>query len=68
MKNRIFELFSNGHNKSGGTATAEKPQFDMQTVKEGIDDVTTFVADHPAACVGAAFTVGILLGWMVKRS
>ena len=68
MKNRIFDMFSNGHNKPAGTATAEKPQLDMQTVKEGLADVTTFVAEHPAACGGAAFTVGILLGWVVKRS
>ena len=68
MKNRIFEMFSNGHNKPAGTATAEKPQLDMQAVKEGLEDVTTFVAEHPAACVGAAFTAGILLGWVVKRS
>jgi hypothetical protein len=68
MKNRIFEMFANGHNKPAGTATADKPSFDMQTVKEGLSDVSTFVAEHPAACLGAAFTFGIFLGWMVKRS
>jgi len=68
MKNRIIEMLTNGQNKSGGTATADKPQFDMQSVKEGMEGVTDFVAEHPAACVGAAFGFGILLGWMVKRS
>jgi ElaB/YqjD/DUF883 family membrane-anchored ribosome-binding protein len=69
MKNRIFEkLLPNGHNDGPETATAEGPQLDMQTIKDGLSDVTTFVHEHPAACLGAAFTVGILLGWMVKRS
>jgi ElaB/YqjD/DUF883 family membrane-anchored ribosome-binding protein len=68
MKNRIFEMLTNGRDKPSGAATAETPQLDMQTVKDSLQDVTKFVAEHPAACIGAAFGVGILLGWMVKRS
>jgi len=26
-----------------------------------------FIASHPAACLGAAVSIGILLGWWIKR-
>jgi ElaB/YqjD/DUF883 family membrane-anchored ribosome-binding protein len=68
MKNRIFDTRPNGLNGPSATATADKPPIDMQKIKEGLSDVSTFVAENPAACLGAAFSVGILLGWVVKRS
>jgi len=32
-----------------------------------IADVEAYIKQHPATGVGAAFCIGILLGWLIKR-
>jgi ElaB/YqjD/DUF883 family membrane-anchored ribosome-binding protein len=66
MKNRIIELFSNGNGRT--TTEEESPQIEWKSMQTKIADVSSYVAENPGVCLGAAFAAGILLGWMVKRT
>lgn len=63
MKNRILEML-----------TASMPDRDSrQRMEEAIDpehlkaSAEQWVADNPAVALGAALTVGVLVGWLIKR-
>lgn len=36
-------------------------------ISDRIADVETYIKQHPATGIGAAFCIGILLGWLIKR-
>lgn len=53
----------------------QPPQSPFQTLRDQaekqisdrIAGVETYIKQHPATGVGAAFCIGILLGWLIKR-
>jgi len=63
MKNRILDMFSSP------PATAEDRQrleqmFDRQRWQASAEQ---WIAEHPGLALGAALTVGVLVGWLIKR-
>jgi ElaB/YqjD/DUF883 family membrane-anchored ribosome-binding protein len=39
----------------------------QKQIGQRIRQVETFIQEHPATGIGAAFCIGILLGWFIKR-
>ena len=41
-------------------------QAQMQ-ITRGVRQIETYVQQHPLTGIGAAFSIGIVLGWFIKR-
>ena len=39
----------------------------QKQIGQPMRQVETFIQEHPATGIGAAFCIGILLGWFIKR-
>jgi len=50
--------------KPGSQALSELAQ---QQITYRLRQVETYVQAHPVTGIGAAFCIGILLGWIIKR-
>jgi ElaB/YqjD/DUF883 family membrane-anchored ribosome-binding protein len=50
-----------------------QPAFDAlrdqaeKQISAGIAGIEAYIKQHPATGIGAAFCIGILLGWLIKR-
>jgi ElaB/YqjD/DUF883 family membrane-anchored ribosome-binding protein len=68
MKNRLPE-YVKVHN--GRHAGEEQVADAASTVERNVKDigrvVANYVQHHPKLAVGALFSVGVLVGWLVKR-
>lgn len=69
MKNRIPDYLS----ASSQTDQASEPTFqelrDLARAQfaDRLRQAETFVREHPVSGLGAAFCIGIVLGWVIKR-
>ena len=62
------ELSNNGPGRSWfGLENGEAVDLARQKTSQIVREIEQFVARRPAICLGAALSVGIALGWWVKR-
>jgi hypothetical protein len=64
MKNRIEEFVSLRRSVAAVADSTYRPRIDLSGSKEL---VTEWAAQHPVACLAAAFVFGGALAWIVKR-
>lgn len=63
------ESSKNGSGRSSiGPNRAECVDKVQEEPSQSVQFIERFVAQRPGACLGAALSVGIALGWCVKRS
>ena len=69
MKNRIPNYLPASKTKAPLSLSADIKLLDL--VRKQITDrmrvVETYVQEHPVTGIGAAFCIGIFLGWVIKR-
>jgi hypothetical protein len=53
---------------SFGPNSGESVGMAQEGLSRGVQSIERFVAQRPGFCLGAALSVGIALGWWVKRS
>jgi ElaB/YqjD/DUF883 family membrane-anchored ribosome-binding protein len=46
---------------------ATKPPAQPSAMREWLQPVEQFISDYPLASLGMALSVGVFLGWLVKR-
>lgn len=69
MKNRIPDHLPAARQ----TGQASQPAFQelrdlaQKQIADRVHQVETYVQSHPVIGVGAAFCIGIYLGWVIKR-
>ncbi len=63
MKNRILDYFSSAP-QLGEQRDTQGEQLDAQRLAAIAEQ---WVAANPAVALGAALTLGVLIGWLVKR-
>ena len=69
MKNRLLDYFMTSSDPSRQSTASleewsEKAQSELTFVVRQVED---YVKEHPAIGIGATFTLGVILGWIVKR-
>ncbi len=62
MKNRILDMFASPFNPAEEQKGNEP--FDAQRLRAIAEK---WIADNPGVALGAALTVGVLVGWLIKR-
>lgn len=63
MKNRILDYFS-----STATLSEERePRGEPLDAQRLAALAEQWIAEHPQVALGAALTVGVMIGWLVKR-
>ena len=69
MINRIPDdlLASDPEVASSSTTSAELLQAAQKQFDDGRRRVETYIQEHPAAGIGAALCIGVLIGWYSKR-
>jgi hypothetical protein len=45
----------------------ETPAKSLAAEYKTADGIMQFILDHPGICLGTAITIGVLVGWLVKR-
>lgn len=69
MKNRIPNYLRASKTKAPLSLSADIKLLDL--VRKQITDrmrvVETYVQEHPVTGIGAAFCIGVFLGWVIKR-
>jgi ElaB/YqjD/DUF883 family membrane-anchored ribosome-binding protein len=70
MINRIPNYLPASKTKALPSPTAEPKLLDLvqRQIAERMHVVETYVHEHPITGIGAAFCIGIFLGWFIKRS
>jgi ElaB/YqjD/DUF883 family membrane-anchored ribosome-binding protein len=64
--NRLDSLWPRSPEATAPPAEQEETTW-RETAKTWEQQLETFMGDHPKLTLAAAATVGLLLGWMVKR-
>jgi ElaB/YqjD/DUF883 family membrane-anchored ribosome-binding protein len=69
MKNRIPEYLRTSRQKDlpPQPATHELLSLAQKQIASQVRKIETFVNKHPVTGIGAAFCIGIFLGWVIKR-
>ena len=69
MKNRITDFLLTPRHKDrsskaviGGSRQLSAGQNSFKS-----PDVESYVTEHPLAAIGAAFSIGVFLAWLIKR-
>jgi ElaB/YqjD/DUF883 family membrane-anchored ribosome-binding protein len=62
MKNRLLEIFSSP--AAGDGRERREHAIDTERLRSAAEE---WIAKNPAVALGAALTVGVFLGWLVKR-
>lgn len=63
MKNRIADYMPEALRSPKGKAAG----LQMPDVASFIKPANEFVTRHPGPCLAAAFTVGVIVAWWIKR-
>jgi|GEM_PF-2014896 ElaB/YqjD/DUF883 family membrane-anchored ribosome-binding protein len=69
MKNRIPDYLAAPNRKS----QASHPPFQelrnlaQKQIADRLRQIETYVQEHPVTGIGAAFCIGVFLGWIIKR-
>jgi len=61
-RGRLLDHQGTAANEGGDLGDAMSRQFEAAR-----RSAEKFIAAHPAACLGTAVSIGILLGWWIKR-
>ena len=69
MKNRISEYLPAAKRKgqSSKAAISESRHVSQYQSALRMDDVESYVTEHPLVAIGAAFSIGVFLAWLIKR-
>jgi ElaB/YqjD/DUF883 family membrane-anchored ribosome-binding protein len=69
MKNRIPAYLSAPRRENQPTqpAAQELPSLAQKQIGYWMHKIETYVQTHPVTGIGAAFCIGIFLGWIIKR-
>jgi ElaB/YqjD/DUF883 family membrane-anchored ribosome-binding protein len=67
MKNRIADTPFAQHVPRRSTAPTDLLQSAQTRFNQGRKWIETYVQEHPAAGIGAALCIGVLIGWFSKR-
>ena len=69
MKNRIPNYLPAPKNKSlpSRSAAPELLELVQKQITDRMRVVETYVQAHPVTAIGAAFCIGVFLGWVIKR-
>lgn len=63
------ESSKNGSGRStSGPASAERVDKSQNDPSQSVQFIERIVAERPGSCLGVALSIGIALGWWVKRS
>jgi ElaB/YqjD/DUF883 family membrane-anchored ribosome-binding protein len=62
MKNRLFDLLTSP--TSGDRRQSTESAIDTERLRITAEE---WISKNPAAALGAALAVGVLLGWLIKR-
>jgi hypothetical protein len=63
MKNRLLDLFTSPSSSSDGRGRMEHA-VDPERIRVAAED---WIVKNPAVALGAALTLGVFLGWLIKR-
>ena len=67
MKNRLLDYPAAAEHQAAARplqSGEEGPESAMQQVRRRVEN---FIADHPGISLGAALSLGVILGWLIKR-
>ena len=66
MKDRLLDYPAAQHEAAARPLQPgdEGPEGGMQQVRRRVEN---FIADHPGIALGAALSLGVILGWLIKR-
>jgi len=69
MKNRIPNYLPASKTKAQPLPSAHPELLDLvqKQIADRMRVVETYVHEYPVAGIGAAFCIGIILGWFIKR-
>jgi ElaB/YqjD/DUF883 family membrane-anchored ribosome-binding protein len=69
MKNRVPDYLPAARQAGQGSQPTFQELRDLvqKQIADQMHQVKTYVQAHPVAGVGAAFCIGIYLGWVIKR-
>ncbi len=69
MKNRIPDYLpaSRRNSQPSQPAFQKLRNVAQNQIAYRMSQVETYVQEHPVTGIGAAFCIGILLGWVIKR-
>jgi ElaB/YqjD/DUF883 family membrane-anchored ribosome-binding protein len=69
MKNRILDYPPAVRRKGQSSRAATPDSRQLVHSQNGFrtPDVESYVTEHPLAAIGAAFSVGVSLAWLIKR-
>lgn len=69
MKNRIpdYLLDASRTDQPSARVFRELRELARKQLADGMRQTETFVREHPVSGLGAAFCIGILLGWIIRR-
>ena len=70
MKNRIPNYLPAPKTKTLPSPSSDSKLLDQvqKQITDRMRAVETYVQEHPVTGIGAAFFIGIFLGWIIKRS
>ena len=69
MKNRMTDYLAASRHE-GQTSKAvmrESRQLSHFQNAQRTHDIESYVAEHPLLAIGAAFSIGVFLAWLIKR-
>lgn len=69
MKNRISDYLSTSRYKAPASTVVNPPSRPLLNGQDrnATQHVESYVLKHPLVAVGAAFSIGVFLAWMIKR-
>ena len=69
MKNRISDYLSAARRKGQSSKAAIPASRQLSHCQNAFrtPDVESYVTEHPLAAIGAAFSIGVFLAWLIKR-
>ena len=69
MKNRLLDYFmtTSEHSQQSTAALEEWGEKAQDELTYWVHQVEAYVKEHPAIGIGATFSMGVILGWLLKR-
>lgn len=69
MRNRISDYLPapGGESQSRKVSLSESRQLSRRHDAFRTHEVESYVVKHPLAAIGAAFSIGVFLAWLIKR-
>lgn len=69
IKNRIFDYLLAPTRKGQSSKAVNRESRQLSGCQNAFrtHDVESYVMEHPLAAIGAAFSIGVFLAWLIKR-